>query len=280
LFYALSQAGRAIAASYLPDRWRLRGHGLTCPDLDVEDPLSVQIKLPKPDEKNGIRDSFRRVSEATGSEIPHRDVGLGEVWAALPEVGRLLAGTSGFDGWLQPLIADPDEPGTSPLWQADRVPVKLVGVPFQGPEAITELLGSYAHAETLDIDTMQGVSLVIETTPYGNGVRVHWPSDSPDLAGRRNTLDRVVPLAVGGQRWLRPKVAGAVMNDLMMWWVVLFALSMLARYEPAGWVAALDLDRPLGARLVRLLDAAVDTIPELVLRELEPSYVMSDTARR
>jgi hypothetical protein len=30
----------------------------------------------------------------------------------------------------------------------------------------------------------------------------------------------------------------------------------------------------------RLLDAAVDTIPELVLRELEPSYLMSDTARR
>lgn len=30
---------------------------------------------------------------------------------------------------------------------------------------------------------------------------------------------------------------------------------------------------------VRLLDAEVDTIPELVLEELEPSYVMSDTVR-
>jgi YaaC-like Protein len=32
LFYALSQAGRAIAAAYIPEKWRLYGHGLVCPE--------------------------------------------------------------------------------------------------------------------------------------------------------------------------------------------------------------------------------------------------------
>jgi hypothetical protein len=50
---------------------------------------------------------------------------------------------------------------------------------------------------------------------------------------------------------------------------------MLARYEPAGWNAMLDLDRgELSSHLVRLMDAAVEVVPELVLNALEPSYAM------
>jgi hypothetical protein len=159
------------------------------------------------------------------------------------------------------------------------VPVKLVGLdPSEEPEAFSGQLAAYAHADELYIDSVQGLRVMFDVTAYGNGLRVYWPSEKPDVAGRLNTLDRVVPTSVTGQRWLRPKVKGAELNDLMMWWLVLFGLSMLARYEPAGWVAALDLDRPLGARLIRLLDAAVDTIPELVLKELEPNYVTSDSA--
>jgi hypothetical protein len=38
LFYAVSQAGRAIAAADLPDAWKLHGHGLVCSDLS---PVSI-----------------------------------------------------------------------------------------------------------------------------------------------------------------------------------------------------------------------------------------------
>lgn len=65
------------------------------------------------------------------------------------------------------------------------------------------------------------------------------------------------------------------MNDLTMWWALLFGLSMLARYEPAGWNAMLDLDNGrLSSRLMRLMDAAVDVVPELVLKALDQTYVM------
>src|SRR3954454_12434591 len=57
LFYALSQAGRAIAAALVADSWRLRLHGLSCPDLDG-DLLAVNVH-PAPREADGVVDSYR-----------------------------------------------------------------------------------------------------------------------------------------------------------------------------------------------------------------------------
>src|SRR5271155_3741251 len=47
LFYALSQAGRAIAAANLSGGWKLYGHGLSCPDLSVAEVLDLEIKPSK-----------------------------------------------------------------------------------------------------------------------------------------------------------------------------------------------------------------------------------------
>ncbi len=39
------------------------------------------------------------------------------------------------------------------------------------------------------------------------------------------------------QQWCRPAVApGTVLTPLMSWWGLLYALSMVARYEPDTWV--------------------------------------------
>jgi len=51
--------------------------------------------------------------------------------------------------------------------------------------------------------------------------------------------------------------------------VVLYGLSMLARYHPVAWVEALDLDSsPAAALLGHALDVALDLLPELVLGTL------------
>ena len=44
LFYALSQAGRAIAAARAEVDWRLRGHGLSAPLLAVSDVCDLLIR--------------------------------------------------------------------------------------------------------------------------------------------------------------------------------------------------------------------------------------------
>jgi hypothetical protein len=55
----------------------------------------------------------------------------------------------------------------------------------------------------------------------------------------------------------------------MTWWTLLFGLSMLARYEPAGWMQALDYESSeLAAPLAKLLDIGLSRVPELTLGAL------------
>ena len=83
LFYALSQAGRAIAAARLQDsvRWDYAGHGIKGPS-GYASPIGDSLLTPT----SGNRSAFAVVSEATGSP-GHADepLALGELWASLPE---------------------------------------------------------------------------------------------------------------------------------------------------------------------------------------------------
>ena len=59
-------------------------------------------------------------------------------------------------------------------------------------------------------------------------------------------------------------------HPLIVWWSVLFALSMLARYEPDTWWTLIDVDHSTEANAVEhLLDIALDIVPEMILDILE-----------
>ncbi len=52
----------------------------------------------------------------------------------------------------------------------------------------------------------------------------------------------------------------------MTWWALLYGLSMLARYHPAEWTAALRLDdSPEAVPLQAVLDEALGAVPQFVL---------------
>jgi uncharacterized membrane protein YjdF len=56
---------------------------------------------------------------------------------------------------------------------------------------------------------------------------------------------------------------------LMTWWAVLFALSMVARYHPVEWAAALDPDRSTAAAfLERAMEVGLEVVPGLVLEAI------------
>jgi len=51
----------------------------------------------------------------------------------------------------------------------------------------------------------------------------------------------------------------------MTWWAALYGLSILARYHPRTWVAALDLDSSdLAVPLDVILEEAMRAVPHLV----------------
>jgi hypothetical protein len=275
LFYALSQAGRALAARGLKEAWQLKGHGLSCPDLSTASILQTEVLLARAAKQ---QDSFRGVSAATGSELPASPMTIGALWAALPRVSELLVDVPEAEGHERPFILVPDQPyddvPVAGLWTWDRVRCSLVGRSHETFDSFVARIKLYPFGDQLRLERVQAERLVVAYTPHGYGVRAVWPTESPDQPGFWATVERLAPLdPVTRLRWWRPLVAGAAMNDLMTWWALLFALSMFTRYEPANWSAALDLDVSLtAAPLRRLLDAATDAIPELVLQVLDPWY--------
>ena len=97
----------------------------------------------------------------------------------------------------------------------------------------------------------------------GWGIAVTWPEPSPELVPpyphARHRDD--------SEHWLVPAVGDGSdrLPPLLLWWVLLFGLSLLARYQPAEWRGALDLDHSLCAdRLMELLDEALMIVPDLL----------------
>lgn len=262
LFYALSQAGRAIAAAHAADPWRLRMHGLNTPDLDSP-VLSVVVRR-SPTGNDKSTDSFTGVARATKSPTFEESVDLGALWSSLPEVFQLLPSPPA----TAPLLLVPG--GVDHFMDRDHVHAAVVGYDGEPEQLPSYLEQHFPTTAGVGLFRPQGLPHVTEHTDWGLGVKVWWPADEPNVSGHLRTLQRVAPgTADFSARWLRPGVAGVALSPLLTWWALLFGLSMLARYEPAGWVAALAYDvSEFAAPLEQLLDIGLQRVPELVFEAL------------
>jgi hypothetical protein len=71
--------------------------------------------------------------------------------------------------------------------------------------------------------------------------------------------------SAGGERWVLPALACGSVHPIVAWYGVLYAFSMLARYQPVAWRSHLDIDSSrYAAALQRTLDLAVSEVPVLV----------------
>jgi len=288
LFYALSQAGRAIAAAHVQEPWRLRGHGLSAKPLDGQ-LLDVRVEATSVDdgETRAPVDSFSGVAGATGDDILVESATIGTLWASLPEIVGLLPAAA--DAGLPPLILAPehDPEGVRKLTDRGHVYAVIIGFAGSGEGLVDHLAAHYPTSGGAELPFTQHLPQALAThTPYGSGFLCRWPADSETIDGHIKTLNRVAPpvgppIQPGGPglvfpsspgfwpRWIRPGVGGVALSSLLTWWALLFGLSMLARYEPASWTGALDYDSSnLAAPLDQLLTIGLDRVPELVLEGL------------
>jgi hypothetical protein len=260
LFYALSQAGRAISAAHLGEPWRLRGHGLNSHKLHSS-PTEVMIKRRSPKDEDGTPlDSFSGVAAATNSEAFEKAVTLGELWRSLPEASSLLPISDEQHPTPLALVSeethDPNLPAVMRM-QLDTQHIYAVIVGFQdsGEKLETYLAEHYPTAAGARLYRTAGSDRVRpHHTRYGSGFLFRWQANSPDAGGQASALSRVAPVddipvpeildtltpsPAFEPRWLRPGVGGVALSPLLTWWALLFGLSMLARYEPASWVTGL-----------------------------------------
>lgn len=299
LFYVLSQAGRAIAAAYLPDDgWRLHGHGLAV--NPVQPVLAATVR---PNKSKG-NDSFTGVAKAIGSHPLGGTTDLGALWAANPDLGEVqIPASAGF--WprglhiplgvqsyptMPPGMEAPD-PETQPI-DTGGILSASVDLPsaLTGRE-VTEALKAYPTLRDA-FGLAQGPTGAVRAEPeqpvlhdaqprelLSVGVEVPERTTMADFWARQRALASIVevdrsqpvypaPSLIG---YALPEVGGALSpSPLLLWWALLLGLSHLARYEPAAWAGALDLEASeLAVGLERVLDVAAERVPARVLETLE-----------
>lgn len=277
LFYALSQAGRAIAAAldFSDKSWRLKGHGVRSHRFDAERLWDVEVQ-------NHGSDSYTRVAELLDSPSLPNSARLGDLWATLPEFSRrlppdayraralrvereIMKGPETFGG--------PDvystSIGISPAWLYGIDP--RIECTAEPKVAVTEYLSHYPTLAGFEGDLGEDRPARFRSVAGELGVRLVWQADGPLESHRAERIDRMCVRTGDGEQWVAPSVAGNVrpVDPLVAWWAILHALSMLARYEPATWQQHLDIDVSTDAVVIEeLLDGALIDVPFLLIQAL------------
>ncbi|MFD5271521.1 YaaC family protein [Streptomyces sp. NPDC058335] len=98
--------------------------------------------------------------------------------------------------------------------------------------------------------------------------RVPWLVPGESATGTEHLeLVRAIGRGYPGGQYFLPVLTGMSreLHPLMAWWAVLYALSMLARYEPATWGKLISVDDSQHAvRIERLLECAIKHLPTLI----------------
>ncbi len=264
LYYGASQAGRAVAAAARvlgQDGWTLHGHGLKPANLGAVT-ASVAVVGVKPDGKANA--SFTRLSSVLGSPLPGL-VTLGDLWPLM------------YETTLHAPLGDIQHPPLH-VYLRERLNVGLNGLDtasIELPDAITDT--PVQERPPLGDFVARYPALTGWRTATPAGTDVGWPehnNQALELQWEVTNVDASLGHVVGDRltryrhhQMAFPTVAGeaAVLHPLMVWWAVLYALSMLTRYQPAEWTALIDVNRSQHATAVEfVLDAALAAVPDLL----------------
>ncbi len=263
LYYGASQAGRAVAAtarSLSHDGWTLNGHGLKCLGLsDVGTGLAA-LTL-KADGK--VNASFTRLSQVLDSPLLNQ-VNLDELWPLMLETS-IHAPLS--DTPYQPLELDLMERLSGAAHGVDRADLSLTKaireIPVEGRPPLTDFLARYPALRNCRSRRSSGAEL--DWAEGENSLKLEWELTEQEAGSQHVAGDRLT--CYRGHRRAFPTVgkAAAPLHPLMAWWAVLYALSMLTRYQPSQWTKLIDVNQCEQATAIEfVLDAALAAVPDLI----------------
>jgi hypothetical protein len=99
-------------------------------------------------------------------------------------------------------------------------------------------------------------------------VMLEWEIVGHTVLDRDRGVQEIAPqYRCHGEHWLIPAVGSARnrLTPIILWWSLLYAPSMFARYEPVEWQRCLDVNLcELAMPLELALDVAMAAIPQLV----------------
>lgn len=277
LYYGLVQAGYAVCAAKLEGRWQFDHHG-----LDYRLPGSMCDSLPGvkvlPNEQSKRLGGYQNVSKAVRSEIIQGPVEIGALWSCNPDLGHsypLGAEPTHKTALLldpvldlgNPVITLGEEPTTSFFPHAN---LSVPGtVPKDYEQWLSELRKAYFGFSEAHLVRPEGDAL---SSSEGGGefqAKLRWTTSHQNIDDFFNGF--ATEHRYEQTRYALPRISGgAPPKPLMLWWLILYTLSNLARYRPREWTSYLALDSSrCAASLNMAMDEALDALPHLVLNALE-----------
>lgn len=298
-FYSLSQAGRAIAAAHLSRKAALMGHGLS---FDLNDSNAVLQATVSPPGDPASRGAFQDVATAIGFPALAGPAQLGQLWAANPDL-RDIPTPGHSNDWL-PCLDSPLGTRTLLMTSAGPPDPRTIRTTTGGMVSIALDVPGETAAEVIEgVNNYPTLAGTFPLSQEDNGTRVPAPTDfigrtpgpdgvmrvmlakasSPEmsLAEYWKLQDSMLSVVEIDDRYplrphpnvmgfAQPAVAGAPSpSPLMLWWALLLGLSSLARYHPAAWTRAVDVDSSvLAVPLQQVLDMAAERVPARILTSL------------
>lgn len=260
LYYATVQAGLAVAAAHKADPWSFSQHG-----LKLQNPRAPIAEISVAPEGTG---AFQIVAEATNSPPLQVPVNVGALWSSLPDFeGTQLPSSSAPIALV--IYADEDETRNEP----DGPFLAKVIVADHNPgyeefrQHLSDRLSRYPGIEGFTV--VDGSYDEVRERRWGAQLR--WD--------HRIDLDQIAPAyRYNDNNFLRPSLdnmGGPPPSPFMTWWAMLYAFSMLSRYYPREWAAALNIDKSeAAADLEYCLELALDVVPQLVMGALDGKPIL------
>ncbi|GEM_PF-5362515 len=281
LFYAIEQAARALISALGAADASTGSHGLEFKGAGRLDPFRAKVVV----KKEGVFPSLLTTLGAPGWPDA---VEIGALWSALPD----LVGTPFVEGpWARPLpiMPRPPPPGVHLVTDIHIDAVIVLRVESPNDETqVKEALSRYSSANGFEIITVpadpadQAAPRIPfwPETPRGEGVLVRWRiadlpvEPNPNVNEMREAKWSEVSWCdrYSQPAWLLPDLAPGhqPQRPLCVWYALLYGLSVLARYHPSDWIAALRVDSSRTAvALEDALDQALTAVPHLILDALD-----------
>lgn len=294
-FYAVSQAGRAIAAGLGPKNngWRANSsHGLKLTPLDTTSTTPTLQDIKVSPSGNGL---FQQVSSLLGSpnlpdsvsvadlllscplwDVPTTNNAPGAVRAQWADNIRDFDGSSLFVVPVPAELVDTELVPASPtnleyrrriITDEDQLRRWLESFPTLRPFLQNASIGHLQPDELGNPNSEIGISLNWSVGPCAHGYRGAYLDLTTSPSWEHQPYGLLSTAPAGGEAPIAP---------LMVAWATLYALSMLSRYYPAQWVGMLDVDR---SRLAVPLEGIVGPDDEVVPSLLLSAFLNEKPAR-
>lgn len=276
-YYGLNQAGRAIAAAGLDpsEPWTYRGHGLRCPNIS-NNPEIGDLEL-RGDKGTS---AFSTLAHLLGSPGLAHVVTMRELWASLPE-GIAAPFHDSHETWRAArIVSDSHTTNARGRWAGSllSVPGRLRTFSHQDLE-----IEVFAHFPTLAEQQITIPPLIFPELFPVFDKNEHLVQLVRDVDSDETTYLNVAYAVgyrseAGESSWLIPCLAGNShpLHTMATWWAILFALSMLARYEPSSWAKHLDISSsPNAAAIEHILDRAHQACANLIRLKLNKQRMVA-----